>query len=791
MADNRKLIIADTVAKLAEAISHINTYQTLAYDIETTGLTPKHEKVIGFSVSGKVGEAYYIPHLTWDSKQNKLVQVHSFDTVKNILESLKTKELLMWNGSFDVRFTKWYFGVDLREALFADIMLMKHTVEEEGKFSLKGCAIQYQKEIGLDVEEEANKEQVALKVNVAKNGGSVTKANYEMYKADLDVMGVYAAADADLTLRLALLFREKLEKEGLESIYYDNEVIPLYKYVTTTMEEKPVQLDLDKIKYYKHKIEQDIKTIHDEIVDELLNKTEVVNWLQKVVADKYPPKPTGSFAQKVVEKFGLPLPKSASGKYSLSKKDLEALPESVAKDFLLKKGSTLTCKVKATRLAKKIYPDAPQYGEYLIPSEDIGTTISIELWKEFNNGEINISSKKQMGEIVFDHMGIKPLSKTPSGASKFDDSMIQNLADNGHEWASKLSDYNKLIKIKSAYMDRFLENNIDGGYYFYYKQHGTLSGRYSSDAQQLPRPKEKGELSELVLEYNNAIRSFFVAGEGRVFIDCDYESLEPHVFAHVSNDEGLRDIFRKGHDFYSTIAIKTEKLDGVSADKKADNFLGKLNKPLRQKAKAYSLGVPYGMSPYALAKSLGVDEDEAKKLYDGYLDGFPELKKWMNKSKKDAQLKGYVSTQTGRIRHLDRVKELHAKHGEKLLDYKYRQKLTAKLKKKMDSVEANKQVRDMYMDYKNGINNARNFQIQGLSASIVNRAMIRLAKYFKENNIDAWVCATVHDQIIINAPKNIAEDLAPIVEDFMCNTVKLSVDLKAPPELAENWRDSH
>ncbi len=783
--------IVDNVSKLSKLITHINKYHTFAYDIETTGLVPTKEKVIGFSISGKVGEAYYVPHLTWDNKQNKLVEIYSFDKMIELFNMLKGKELLMWNGSFDVRFTKDYFNIDYTEELFADVMLMKHTIEEEGKFSLKGCAIQYQEEIGLDVEEEANKEQIALKENVAKNGGSTTKDNYEMYKADLDVMGPYAAADADLTLRLAVLFREKLEEENLVDFFYDEEVMPLYKYVTITMETNPVQLDIDKIKYYKHKIEQDIESLHKEVIDTLMACPETVKWVETVAVAKYPAKPTGNFAQRVVEEFNLPLPKSASGKYSISKKNVESLPECEAKNFLLKKDIGLNKKVKATRLAKKLYPKAPEENGYLIPWGDIQKNISIDLWSESNGGPVNISSKKQMGEIVFNHFKIKPLTKTKKGAPQFNDTMIQYLADNGHTWASKLSDYNKLNKIKSAYMDRFLEKNIGGKYYFYYKQHGTLSGRYSSDAQQLPRPKEEGELSPLVLEYNNAIRSFFVAGEGRKFIDADYESLEPHVFAHVSGDEGLREIFRKGHDIYSTIAIQTEKLEGISADKKAPNFLKNINAPLRQKAKAYSLGVPYGMTPYALAKTLEVDEKEAVKLYNGYLDGFPELKKWMAKSKRDAQQKGYVTTQTGRVRHLPKVKQLYKEHGDKLLNYKYRQKVQKKLEKKLGKFEAEKQVKDMYLDYKNGINNSRNFQIQGLSASIVNKSMIKIMKDFRYMNIDGYVCATVHDQIIVNVSDKDVDRAKEIVQNRMTTVVNLSVDLKAPPEVSINWRDGH
>jgi DNA polymerase I-like protein with 3'-5' exonuclease and polymerase domains len=789
---DRKLIIVNDTKTLSQLITHINSYTTFAYDTETTGLIPVRDKVIGFSISGKIGEAYYVPHLTWDTKAEDLVEVFSFKKIKELLNLLKGKELLMWNGSFDVRFTKGYFGVDFVDELLADVMLMKHTVEEEGFFGLKPTAIQYQKEIKLDVEKEANEEQIALKENVEKNGGSITKAKYEMYKADLDIMGVYAAADADLTLRLAHLFREKLEKEGLVDFFYDDEIMPLYKLVTIPMESNPVEMDIDLIKEYRDNILVDINKLHEEVITELLDIDHAKRWLADKANLKFPPKATGNFAQKIVKKFNLPLPLSPTGKHRVTKALINKLPESDAKQFLLGKHPNGYKTVKATELSRKMYPSLVEEDGWLIGWEQVEQDISIELWEEFNKGnKINISSKKQLAEIVFDYIGVGSVNKTPTGAPQFDDAMIQILAETGFTWASKLSDYNKLIKIKSAYMDRFLDNQIDGGYYFYYKQHGTLSGRYSSDAQQLPRPKEEGELSPLVLKYNNAIRAFFVAGKGRKFIDADYESLEPHVFAHVSGDEGLRNIFRKGHDFYSTIAIQTEKLSGMSADKKADNYLGKMNKPLRQNAKAYSLGVPYGMTPYALAKTLGVDIKVAEKLYKGYLDGFPKLKEWMEQSKLDAQYKGFVTTQTGRVRHLNKVKELHKVHGEKLLNFKYRQAMVRKRIPKLGKFEAEKLVKGLYLDYKNGINNARNVQIQGLSASIVNRAMIDIMKGFRLINLDGYVCATVHDQIIVNVLEKDLDKAMKIVQDRMTTVVKLSVDLKAPPEIADNWRDSH
>tara|TARA_R110001606_G_scaffold380707_1_gene541379 strand:+ start:255 stop:2489 length:2235 start_codon:yes stop_codon:yes gene_type:complete len=732
---NKNYHIISHDLQMHSALKHIEDYDFHAFDTETTGLNTRKDTVIGMSYSGKVGEAYYIVRKTWCTEKNELIRGVSEDVFVKALEMIAAKDLLMWNASYDCRIVNSNFKIDLKPSLAADVMLMKHLVNEEGFFGLKTVAVEYQHLLNMDMERAANEEALELKENVAKNGGSTTRANYEMYKADLEIMGKYACADADLTFKLGQIFLDKIKEESLDDFFFDDEAMPLYREVTMPMEEKGVQLNIPLIEKTKVEIEAAIKEKHDDIIQELMAIDEVYTWLCLTADSKYPAKKAGNFGQAVVKKFGLDLPISEkTGKYSMGKKLIEALPDSEVKTFLLGEGDLC-------------YED----------SRDI----QIELWEASNGGFINISSKKQLGEIVFDNMGHKPLSKTLLGSPQFNDTLVQHLSEKGFEWATKLGDYNKLVKQKGAYIDRFLDNHEDGFYYFYYKQHGTLSGRFSSDAQQLPRPKEEGELSPTVLYFNNLIRSFFIAGEGRIFVDADYESLEPHVFAHVSGDEGLRNIFRKGHDFYSTIAIATEKLEGVSADKKADNYLGKVNKPLRQKAKAYSLGIPYGLTPYALSKTLEVSQEEAQELYDGYLDGFPELKLWMQSSRLQAKSLGYVSTQTGRVRHLPRVKELYKKHGDKLLDFKYRKKLEKKHGK--DSVLS------AYRDYKNGLNNSLNFQIQGLSASIVNRAMIGIMREFKRLNIDAWVCGTIHDQIIVNAPIAEAERCSKIVGNYVYN----------------------
>jgi DNA polymerase I-like protein with 3'-5' exonuclease and polymerase domains len=725
-----------------EFFSKLKSYGYIAYDVETTGLNVRKDNVIGFSICGEAGLAYYYPLYSWNGVK---LQAHEFNLTRDheVLYEIKKKELLTWNGSFDVRITKSNFNIDLTDSIVADGMLLKHTLKEDGPFGLKPTGIELQHLIGLNVEEDANAEQIELKENIKKNGGSVTKTNYEMYKADLAVLGKYGAADADLTFRICEYYLQELEKEGLQKFFFDDEVMPLYKSVTIPMEMLGVKLDLDLINEEDKNIQQDIANLQTEIETELYKTQEVKNYLNDQVLACCEVGKVGTFVQEYIKLFNIPAPKSEkTQKYLTSKVDLSGI------DSLTEE--------QVYTIKKSVFESKPEL-------------------------HLNIFSKKQMGEIVFNYMNIEPLSETAKGSPQFNDDMIEWLANNGHSWASKLQDYNKLIKIKGSYIDRFLEGQENGRYYFSYKQHGTISGRYGSDAQQMPRPQEDG--SPVVLKYLNNIRKYFIAEPNRVFIDCDYESLEPHIFAHVSGDEGLRDIFRKNLDFYSTIAIATEKLHQYSPNKKDSNYLGTANKPKRQSAKTYSLGIPYGMGGYALGKNLDIPTEEAEELVEGYLSAYPELKRWMEDSKQKAQELGYIRSELGRVRHLPKVKEIYNKFGDSLLNFKFRNKLGTKMPKEY--------VFNMYMDYKNGVNNARNFQIQSMAASIVNRAAIEVNKAFKKAGIDGLTCAQIHDQLIFNVDEKNAEEAKEIVKDIMENNIKLSIKLKAPPAIGRNWLEAH
>ena len=621
--------IITTQEGVVELANYIKNGNIIAYDIETTSVNPRTGLIIGFSVSANLNEGYYFPTRYWDPEAQALIDSYVSgkkcdDIAKQLINLLKGKKLVMHNGSFDIRFTKNFYGIDLRNDLYCDTMLLRHTLKEDGPFGLKDIAIELQNEIGLNAEKEANEEQILMKENIKKNGGSVTKDNYEIFKADMMLLGNYAAADTDLTLRVMTYYLPILKEQELWDFFFVDEVMPLYKTVTIQMEEMGTELDIDLIRKTKNDISADLNRLEQEIITELMSIPAAKQWVMVKATKLYPPKKRGSYAEK------------------LKQLTLEDPPAAVA--FL-------------------------QTGDVSILNERDKMKVSLELWKQKEGNYLNISSKQQLSEIVFKYMKIKPISQTRKGTDQFNDDMIENLSKT-YSWAAKLRDYNKLIKINSAYVDRFLDGNENGKYYWYFKQHGTTSGRFSSDCQQLPRVLEEGEVSDLVLRYNNILRSFLKAEEGRKFIICDQSSLEPRVFASVSSDPNLINVFLENEDLYSRVAIQAFKLKGLSAKKKDPNYVKTARPELRQRAKGIALAIPYGAGAWQIGQSLNISMPEAQRLIDGYLEGFPELARWMTDTHLRVQSFGYVKSKTGRIRHLDRVKAIYEKFEDNLIEPK-------------------------------------------------------------------------------------------------------------------------
>ena len=754
---------------LKELVEHIKASDLVAYDTETDSLNPRKGKIVGFSISGEIGKGYYMPTMVFSEGELRDILIDGVQAhrlAKYAITQLLEKKLIMHNASFDVRFTKNFYGVDLLPSVYADTGLLVHTVKEEGAFGfgnpfgLKSIAKMVQNEIGLDVESEANEEQLALKASIKNNGGSTSKDNFEIYKADLEILSKYAAADTDLTLRIYHHFLGILKQEGLEKFFFEDEVMPIYREVTVPMEEHGVRLDIPLIEETRSRVVEDLQKHADLVVVELLKDGRIRNWIIDRAVEAYPPKSKGTFAQRLMELSDVDLVKSEkTGKYTFNKATIAGLPESQLKSFLLT-GDT----------------------EYITKEQIVKTSLS--LWKEDNDGKFfNIQSKDQLGKIAFDVLGIKPLSSTTKGKAQFDEDLIQSISGE-YGWAKYLRIYNKLTKIKSSYIDRFLDAAEDGKFYPYYKQNGTVSGRYGSDLQQLPKPLEEGQDEQIVMDYTNVIRAFFICDEGYKLLDTDYQSLEPRIFAAVAGDQGLKDIFNNNWDFYSTVAIKTEKLEGVSPDTKAPNYLKKVDPVKRQTAKSYSLGIAYGMSGYALAMTLGIAAKEADKLVEGYLDGFPDLRKWREDSRAFVKEHGYITNKVGRIRHLPIAKEIFQSMGDRILDWKVR--------KDMEREFGLEQTNGLYRDYRNALNNCLNFQIQSFAASVVNRAAMQINRKFKQENIQGQVIAQIHDQLVCQVREQDVKRACEIVQDCMENTTKLDgLSLVAEPEVTINFRDGH
>lgn len=738
--DKSYKIITDQ-AGVVELASYIKNGNIIAYDIETTSINPRTGMIIGFSVSANLNEGYYFPTRIWDPEQQALIDSSISgkscdDIAKQLISMLKGKKLIMHNGSFDIRFTKNFYGIDLREDLYCDTMLLRHTLKEDGPFGLKDIAIELQAELGINAEKEANEEQILMKENIKKNGGSVSKENYEIFKADMQLLGQYAAADTDLTLRVMTHYLPILKEQELWDFFFVDEVMPLYKTVTIQMEEVGTELDMNLILETKKNISTELVQLEQAIIASMLTIPAVKEWVMVKAIQNFPPKKRGKYAERL----------------------------------------------------KQHDPNSPFLisGDVNDLTEELKYKVSLELWKESEGNYINISSKKQLSDIVFKYMKIKPLSQTRKGTDQFDDDMIEHLGKK-HDWAAKLRDYNKLIKINSAYIDRFVDGNESGRYYWYFRQHGTTSGRFSSDCQQMPRVLEPGEVSDLVLKYNNILRSFLKAEDGRKLIICDQSSLEPRVFASVSNDPNLINVFLNNEDLYSRVAIQAFKLKGLSAKKKDPNFVKTMRPELRQRAKGIALAIPYGAGAWQISKSLDIDIREAQKLIDGYLEGFPELAKWMSDTHLRVQAFGFIKNKTGRIRHLDRVKAIYEKFEDNLLHPQAFKMMKGMCK----SIEQTNKLMQLRMEYKNGLNNSKNFQIQSLAASIMNRSAIAIHKEFKERGLDAHIMLQIHDEFVVNAKEEIAEEVSKIVKHHMENTVKIATGLIAEPNIADSFGEGH
>lgn len=721
-----KSIIVQTPEMFFEAMSYLEQSDTVYFDLETNSAEEIKATVYGIGFCIDDTKAYYVPirdkhgELWFDTLTGEVVE-----TMKRMLAD---KKIIGHNVIYDVLVWNRNFNQDLTDNIVSDTILLKHTLDEERPFSLKETAVKY-------LGDWADKAQKTMIENIKANGGSVTKTNLEMYKCDTEILGEYCCWDVLLSCKLHDLFIAKLEEQGLQDLYFE-EVMPLYREVTIPMKRKGVEIDTSLFKNKQAKIHKDIHLIEDQVIVALQDKIEPFQ--SALLNESFPVNNKGNFPKKYYEVSG------RGTLAALNQKVLKTLPDDEFKEFVTTGDANL-----------------------LDPATIVQTQLTMFFEKhDDQNYVFNLKSKAHLKWLFFEAMDEKPLSFTDGGAPQVDDDFLSSIAHK-HAWVKDLQNFNVLNKMNGTYYQGILDRVVDGNLYTSFLQFGTTSGRFSSsnpNLQNWPAPQNEGNITD---EYVNAIRNGIRARLGYKFIGSDFSSLEPHIAAYVSGDPDLIDIFVTGKDFYSAIAIKQFKLAHLSAFKDDKNYLGNVDKALRNKTKTYSLAAFYGATAPRISQVLKCDVEEAEELLEGYLDAFPGIRKFINKAHNDAVTKGYVSTIYGRKRRLETAKRIHQAYGYDVLNWRWAKKNNKSEERKI---------------LKNLLNNAVNFQIQGAAGHVMNKAMINTARLFKENGIDGQIVMTIHDEQLCEVREDQVELATGIIKFAMETAVDLSpIKLKATP----------
>ncbi len=344
--------------------------------------------------------------------------------------------------------------------------------------------------------------------------------------------------------------------------------------------------------------------------------------------------------------------------------------------------------------------------------------------------EFNISSPKQLGEVLFDTMKL-PYPKKKKGNYSTDEATLSKLKE--YPIIQNVLTYRMLTKLYSTYIEGLKSNVLyDEKIHTIYTQTLTRTGRLSSiepNLQNIPMRNEYGRL----------IRTCFVPEENSLLLSSDYSQIELRIFAALANVEELIHAFKKGIDIHSKTAsdVNNVSLDEVTSE-------------MRRNAKAVNFGIIYGISSYGLSEDLNISPKEAKAFIDRYFETYPGIKTYMDEEIEKAHEKGYVKTIMNRKRVIE---ELH---------------------------NSNYMIRSM------GERMALNTPIQGSSADILKKAMIEIDREFDKRKLKSKMLLQIHDELIFNVLEDEVDTVKKIVKDVMENTVSLSVPLVVDINLGKN-----
>ena len=357
--------------------------------------------------------------------------------------------------------------------------------------------------------------------------------------------------------------------------------------------------------------------------------------------------------------------------------------------------------------------------------------------------EFNIASPKQLGEILFGKMGLPGGKKAKTGAYSTSADVLEDLAADGVEIATKVLDWRQLAKLKSTYADALVEciNAETNRVHTSFSMVGASTGRLSSsdpNVQNIPIRTAEGR----------QIRTAFVAAPGHKLVSADYSQIELRLVAHVANETTMIDAFHAGADIHARTA---SEVFGVP--------LAEMDGETRRRAKAINFGIIYGISAFGLARQLGIRQGEARDYIAAYFENFPGIKNYMEQIKVSARETGCVETLFGRRIHISGIKSSNpAARG-----FAERQAINA--------------------------------PIQGTAADIIKRAMIRLPAALAAAGIPADMLLQVHDELIFEVPDDQVDVAVPVITSVMAQAVEpvleLAVPLVVEAGVADSWAEAH
>ncbi len=353
--------------------------------------------------------------------------------------------------------------------------------------------------------------------------------------------------------------------------------------------------------------------------------------------------------------------------------------------------------------------------------------------------KFNVNSPKQLGEVLFDDLGLMSVKKTAKGGAASTDSAVLGQLAREHPLPAKVLEYRQAMKLKSTYVDALppLINPITGRLHTTFHQTVASTGRLSSsnpNLQNIPIRTEDGR----------RIRRAFVPAPDKKFVSADYSQIELRILAHLSGDKVLIEAFKKGEDVHARTAAE---VFGVMP--------GLVTPEMRRQSKVINFGVLYGMSAFRLSNELGINRKTAQEFIDSYFSRMPAVKDWMSATLEAARKDGFVTTLFGRRRYLP---HLHDK---------------------------SRPVRQ------NAERMALNTPLQGTAADLIKMAMVALESDLATNHPEAAMILTVHDELLFEVPQGEAEAVSKRVKRIMEQAAELAVPLTVDLGTGKNWDEAH